>query len=292
MKRKSFVKGMLGFAALGGLTSAVSLGKILSEEDYTYPVLFIGHGSPMNGIENNSFSQQWKKEVEHLPTPKVVLVVSAHWLTKGTHVTAMPNPQTIHDFGGFPQALFDVQYPAPGSPEMAEETKKIITSTQVGLDHEWGLDHGTWTVVRHMYPDANVPVIQLSIDYGKPAAYHYALAQELKSLRKKGVLIIGSGNMVHNLRMVAWNKLNEPNYGFDWAIEANETFNKHLIDRNHQALIDYQKMGQFAQLAVPTPDHYYPMIYTLGLSDSKDEIALFNNELVGGSLNMTSVRFG
>lgn len=292
MKRNSFVKGMLGFAALGGLTSAVSLGKILGEEDYTYPVLFIGHGSPMNGIEDNSYSRQWKKEVEHLPTPKVVLVVSAHWLTKGTHVTAMNNPQTIHDFGGFPKELFAVQYPAPGSPELAEETKKLVQSTHVGLDHEWGLDHGTWTVVRHMYPDADVPVIQLSIDYGKPAAYHYALAQELKSLRKKGVLIIGSGNMVHNLRMVAWDKLNEPSYGYDWAIEANETFNKHLLDRNHQALIDYQKMGQFAQLAIPTPDHYYPMIYTLGLSDSKDEITLFNNELVAGSLNMTSVRFG
>lgn len=292
MKRNSFVKGMLGFAALGGLTSAVSLGKILGEEDYTYPVLFIGHGSPMNGIEDNSYSRQWKKEVEHLPTPKVVLVVSAHWLTKGTHVTAMNTPQTIHDFGGFPKELFAVQYPAPGSPELAEETKKLVQSTNVGLDHEWGLDHGTWTVVRHMYPDADVPVIQLSIDYGKPAAYHYALAQELKSLRKKGVLIIGSGNMVHNLRMVAWDKLNEPSYGYDWAIEANETFNKHLLDRNHQALIDYQKMGQFAQLAIPTPDHYYPMIYTLGLSDSKDEITLFNNELVAGSLNMTSVRFG
>lgn len=292
MNRQSFVKGMLGFAALGGLTSAVSIGKLLSEEDYTYPVLFIGHGSPMNGIEDNSYSKQWKKEVEHLPTPKMVLVISAHWLTRGTHVTAMDFPQTIHDFGGFPPELFAVQYPAPGSPEWAQETKNMIKSTTVGLDHEWGLDHGTWTVVRHMYPEANIPVLQLSIDYTKPATYHYALAQELKELRKKGVLIIGSGNMVHNLRMVAWNKLDEPNFGFDWAIEANQTFNTLILDRNHQALIDYQKLGQFAQLAVPTPDHYFPLIYTLGLSDSKDEINLFNNELVGGSLNMTSVRFG
>lgn len=283
---------MLGFAALGGLTSAVSLGKLLGEEDYTYPVLFIGHGSPMNGIEDTSFSRQWKAEVEHLPAPKLVLVISAHWLTNGTYVTAMEHPQTIHDFGGFPDELFAVQYPAPGSPEWAQQTKDMVTSTQVGLDHEWGLDHGTWTVVRHMYPEANIPVIQLSIDYGKPAAYHYALAQELKSLRKKGVLIIGSGNMVHNLRMVAWNKLNTPNYGYDWAIEANETFNKLIQDRNHQALIDYQKLGEFAKLAIPTPDHYFPMIYTLGLSDQKEDIALFNNELVGGSLNMTSVRFG
>ncbi|WP_343637567.1 4,5-DOPA dioxygenase extradiol [Fluviicola sp.] len=292
MKRQSFVKGMLGFAALGGLTSVASLGKLLNEEDYTYPVLFIGHGSPMNGIENNHFSRQWKSEVDHLPNPKVVLVISAHWLTNGTYVTAMEHPQTIHDFGGFPDELFTVQYPAPGSPEFAQQTKDLVKSTTVHLDHEWGLDHGTWTVVRHMYPDADIPVLQLSIDYNKPAAYHYALAQELKELRKKGVLIIGSGNMVHNLRMVAWEKLNTPNFGFDWAIEANETFNKLILDRNHQPLIDYQKLGQFAQLAIPTPDHYFPMIYSLGLSDSKDEISIFNNELVGGSLNMTSVRFG
>lgn len=283
---------MLGFAALGGLTSIASLGKLLNEEDYTYPVLFIGHGSPMNGIQDTSFSRQWKKEVEHLPNPKVVLVISAHWLTNGTYVTAMEHPQTIHDFGGFPDELFAVQYPAPGSPEFAKQTKDLVKSTTVHLDHEWGLDHGTWTVVRHMYPDANIPVLQLSIDYNKPAAYHYALAQELKELRKKGVLIIGSGNMVHNLRMVSWENLNTPNFGFDWAIEANETFNKLILDRNHQSLIDYQKLGQFAKLAIPTPDHYYPLIYSLGLSDSKDEITIFNNELVGGSLNMTSVRFG
>ncbi len=283
---------MLGFAALGGLTSISSLGKLLKEEDYSYPVIFIGHGSPMNGIEDNHFSRQWRSEVEHFPNPKVVLVISAHWLTNGTYVTAMEKPQTIHDFGGFPDELFAVQYPAPGSPEWAQQTRELVKSTTVELDHEWGLDHGTWTVVRHMYPDAEIPVIQLSIDYNKPAAYHYALAQELKSLRKKGVLIIGSGNMVHNLRMVAWDQLNTPNYGYDWAIEANETFNKHLLDRNHQALIDYNKLGQFAQLAIPTPDHYFPLIYSLGLSNEKDEITIFNNELVGGSLNMTSVRFG
>lgn len=283
---------MLGFAALGGLTSVGSLGKLLNEEEYTYPVLFIGHGSPMNGIEDNRFSNQWKTEVEHLPDPKVVLVISAHWLTNGTYITAMEKPRTIHDFGGFPDELFAVQYPAPGSPEWAQQTKNSVKTTTVQLDHEWGLDHGTWTVVRHMYPNAEIPVLQLSIDYNKPAAYHYALAQELKSLRKKGVLIIGSGNMVHNLRMVAWDKLNTPNYGYDWAIEANETFNKYVLDRNHQALIDYTKLGTFASLAIPTPDHYFPLIYSLGLSHEQDEIALFNNELVAGSLNMTSVRFG
>jgi 4,5-DOPA dioxygenase extradiol len=292
MERKTFIRSMLGFAALGSLGSALSLKNLLSEEDYTYPVLFVGHGSPMNGIEDNNFSQQWKKQVEHLPTPKAVLVVSAHWLTRGTYITAMEKPQTIHDFGGFPQELFDVQYPAPGSPEIAEQTKNLITTATVGLDHEWGLDHGTWTIVRHMYPNADVPVLQLSIDYNQPASYHYELAKQLKELRKKGVLIIGSGNMVHNLGKVAWNKLNEPNYGYDWAIEAHELFKKLINEKNHQSLIDYQKLGSSVALAIPTPDHYYPLIYSLGVSDEKDAIALFNDELVGGSLNMTSVQFG
>ena len=283
---------MLGFAALGGLSSALSLRNLLSEEDYTYPVLFVGHGSPMNGIEDNDFSRQWKKQVEHLPTPKAVLVVSAHWLTKGTFITAMEKPQTIHDFGGFPQALFDVQYPAPGSPAIATTTQHLIHSTQVGLDHEWGLDHGTWTVVRHMYPNADVPVLQLSIDYYKDPQYHYNLAKELKALRKQGVLIIGSGNMVHNLGKIAWDKLNEPNYGYDWAIEAHEKFKSLINNCDHQALIDYKKLGSAVNLAIPTPDHYYPLLYSLGLSDENDPIGIFNDELVGGSLNMTSVQFG
>jgi len=292
MERSTFVKSMLGFAALGGLSSAISLKNQLGEVDYTFPVLFIGHGSPMNGIEDNSFSRQWKKHVEHLPVPKAVLVISAHWLTNGTHITAMDFPHTIHDFGGFPQALFDVQYPAPGSPKIAQETKDLIHSTTVGLDHEWGLDHGTWTVVRHMYPEAKIPVLQLSIDFSKPAAYHYALAQELKALRKRGVLIIGSGNMVHNLGRVAWDKLNQVGYGYDWAIEAHELFKNLIADRNHQALIDYKKLGNSVQLAIPTPDHYLPLIYNLGLSDKKEELSFFNDQLVAGSLNMTSVQFG
>jgi 4,5-DOPA dioxygenase extradiol len=292
MERSVFVKSVLGLAAAGGLTSALKLKDVLAEEDYTYPVLFIGHGSPMNGIEDNGYSRQWKKQVEHLPVPKAVLVISAHWLTRGTHITAMENPQTIHDFGGFPQELFDVRYPAPGSPEIARQVKELIISAEAGLDHEWGLDHGTWTIVRHMYPEANVPVLQLSIDYHQPPAYHYALAKELRVLRKKGVLIMGSGNMVHNLRMADFANLDKPNYGFDWAIEANETFKKHLLDRNHGALIDYRDLGKSIMLAVPTPDHYYPLLYTLGISEAGDSVQLFNDELVGGSLNMTSVQFG
>jgi 4,5-DOPA dioxygenase extradiol len=264
----------------------------LKEEDLQLPVLFIGHGSPMNGIEDNEFSRTWAKFGKEIPKPKAVLVISAHWLTKGTHVTAMEKPKTIHDFGGFPQALFEVDYPAMGSPGLANETVKLITSTNVGLDHDWGLDHGTWTVVRHMYPDAEIPVLQLSIDYGKPAQYHFDLAKQLKSLRKKGVLIIGSGNMVHNLRMVAWDRLNESNYGFDWAVEMNTVFKEKIAARDFKALIDYEKLGSAAKLAIPTPDHYYPLIYSIALQDGSDDINFFNDKLVGGSLNMTSVKFG
>ncbi|MFP9118114.1 4,5-DOPA dioxygenase extradiol [Flavobacterium sp. RNTU_13] len=257
------------------------------------PVLFIGHGSPMNGIQDNQFSQTWSQLGKEITRPTAVLVISAHWLTHGTHVTAMEHPRTIHDFGGFPQELFNVQYPAPGSPQLAEEVSQIITSAPVGFDeHEWGLDHGTWTVVRHMYPDADIPVLQLSIDYNKSPQYHYDLAKQLASLRKKGVLIIGSGNMIHNLRMVDWQRLNEPNYGFDWAVELNQVFKQKIGGHNHADLIAYNNLGAAAKLAIPTPDHYYPLLYTLGLQESKDDIRFFNDELVGGSLNMTGVKIG
>ena len=264
----------------------------LGEEDETHPVLFIGHGSPMNGIEDNEFSRTWTKFGKEIPKPKAVLVISAHWLTNGTQITAMSNPKTIHDFGGFPQALFDVQYPAPGDPELAEAASKLITSTNVGLDHDWGLDHGTWTVVRHMYPYADIPVLQFSIDYSKPPQYHYELAKQLKSLRKKGVLIIGSGNMVHNLRMVAWDKLQEPEYGFDWALEMNSVFKEKIGNNDFNALINYEKLNAASKLAVPTPDHYYPLLYAMALQDSKDDTHFFNDKAVGGSLTMTSVQWG
>ena len=263
----------------------------LKEEDQLMPALFIGHGSPMNGIENNSFSNYWKQLAKEIPTPKAVLVISAHWLTKGTKITAMETPKTIHDFGGFPRELFEVQYPAPGNPELANETKTLITSTQVELDHDWGLDHGTWTIVRHMYPEANIPVLQLSIDYSKGPQYHYDLAKELYALRKKGVLIFGSGNMVHNLGMVAWDKLNEPEFGFDWALQMNNKFKELIGNGDDSQLINYEKLGKEAKLAIPTPDHYYPLLYTLGLKTGKEKISFFNDKAVGGSLTMTSVRF-
>jgi 4,5-DOPA dioxygenase extradiol len=256
------------------------------------PALFIGHGSPMNGIEDNQFSRQWAKLGNEIPRPTAVLVISAHWLTRGTRITAMSNPKTIHDFGGFPKELFAINYPAPGSPFLAKETVSLINSVQVSLDHEWGLDHGTWTVVRHMYPDADIPVLQLSIDYYESPDFHYRLGKELGELRKRGVLVIGSGNMVHNLRMVAWDKLNEPEFGFDWAVEMNALFKSKIESKQHKDLIDYRNLGQAGKLAIPTPDHYFPLLYILGIQGDKEEVSFFNDKAVGGSLTMTSVRFG
>ncbi|PTX12152.1 4,5-DOPA dioxygenase extradiol [Sphingobacterium faecium] len=257
-----------------------------------FPVLFLGHGSPMNAIEENEFVDGFRNIGKTLEKPTAILVISAHWETRGTFVTAMENPPTIHDFGGFPQALFDVQYPAPGSPALAQETKRIITKTDVLLDNKWGLDHGAWSVVKHLYPDAAVPVVQMSIDYTQPASYHYELAKELASLRHKGVLIIGSGNMVHNLRMVAWDKLNESGFAWEWALEAKEKMKQYIMEGNHHALIDFKNQGKAFDLAIPTPEHYLPLIYSLALKDKQDDLFLFNDNSVGGSLAMTSLKIG
>jgi 4,5-DOPA dioxygenase extradiol len=264
----------------------------LPQQNYLMPVLFVGHGSPMNGIEDNEFSKRWTAIAKEIPMPKAVLVISAHWFTKGTKITAMDFPKTIHDFGGFPDALFQVQYPAPGNPALAKETASLIHSTQVELNHDWGLDHGTWTIIRHMYPHANIPVLQLSIDYTKDAAFHYELAKELSHLRSKGVLIIGSGNMVHNLSMVAWDKLNGEPYGYDWALQMNQTFKQLIEQKNHQPLIHYHQLGKEAMLAIPTPEHYLPLLYSLALQDKNDPVAFFNDKPVAGSLTMTSVKIG
>ncbi|WP_338876225.1 4,5-DOPA dioxygenase extradiol [Spirosoma sp. SC4-14] len=289
MKRKDFLTAMIGATTLTGFKQFTDE---LAEQGPEMPVLFVGHGSPMNGIENNEFSQYWRQLAQEIPVPKAVLVVSAHWLSRGTHITAMDFPKTIHDFGGFPKALFDVQYPAPGSPTLAKETAGLIHSTVVGLDHDWGLDHGTWSVVRQMYPNANIPVLQLSIDYTKDAQYHYELAKELATLRRKGVLILGSGNMVHNLRMLALPKSGDFNeaYGHDWAIHMNDTFKKLIINGTHDDLIHYERLGQEARLAIPTPDHYLPLLYTLALQGKRDTVSFFNDKAVAGSLTMTSVR--
>lgn len=268
------------------------LNKIEGSFDNTeqMPVLFVGHGSPMNAIEENEFVQGWRTIGKTLPKPKAIICVSAHWETRGTSVTVMEKPITIHDFGGFPQELFEIQYPAPGSPELAKEARSLIKKTEIGLDEKWGLDHGCWSVLIRMFPAANIPVVQLSLDYSQPARYHYELAKELSPLRKKGILIIGSGNMVHNLRMVDWNKMNEPGSGYDWAIEASEKMKKFILSNDHQSLINYEEQGKSFELAIPTPEHYLPLLYVLALKEENETIEIFNDKLVMGSLAMTSLK--
>ncbi|MBX2928173.1 MAG: 4,5-DOPA dioxygenase extradiol [Saprospiraceae bacterium] len=294
MDRKSFLKWLALLPATGMLMKLKEFGAGTSAMSATdiMPVLFLGHGSPMNAIEENEFVQGWRHIGAGLPRPNAILCVSAHWETRGTFVTAMEKPRTIHDFGGFPKALFEVQYPAPGSPEFAVETQKAVTKTDVGLDDQWGLDHGCWSVVKHLYPNADVPVFQLSLDRFQPPQYHYELAKELAVLRRKGVLIVGSGNMVHNLRMVAWDKLNEPEYGYDWAIEAGETMKQYIRSGDHKPLVNYRSGGRAFDLAIPTPDHYLPLLYALALKEESEAVSIFNDKAVGGSLTMTSVKIG
>lgn len=256
------------------------------------PILFLGHGSPMNAIEENKFVASFRSLGQEMTKPNAILCVSAHWETRGTFVTAMNSPRTIHDFGGFPKTLYDVQYPCPGDPELAREAKKIITSTEIGLDEKWGLDHGAWSVIKHLYPAADVPVIQMSIDYTQGPQYHYDLAKELVQLRHKGVLIVGSGNLVHNLGLVAWNKINGAPYAYDWAIEANERMKNYILDGDHQKLIDFKSQGKAFDLAIPTPEHYLPLLYTLALKENNESVQIFNDQALGGSLTMTSVKIG
>lgn len=276
------------------MRSINDLDKIVSSFSTTekMPVLFLGHGSPMNAIEENQFVTGFRNLAKNLPKPNAILCVSAHWFTKGSKVTAMEMPKTIHDFGGFPKELFEVQYPAHGSPELAMITQELLLPTVVELDHHWGLDHGAWSVIKHLYPKADIPVIQLSIDYSKPTEYHFQLAQQLSRLREKGILIIGSGNIIHNLRLVDFYNFEKDDYGYDWAIEARARINSLLLDGNFQPLLEYEKQSQAFQLAIPTPEHFLPLIYTLGLKDKSEEIQLFNDKLVAGSLSMTSVRIG
>jgi 4,5-DOPA dioxygenase extradiol len=254
------------------------------------PVLFIGHGSPMNAIEDNEFVQTWIGIGKSLPRPSAILCISAHWETHGTYVTAMEKPMTIHDFGGFPKKLFEVQYPAPGSPELAKETTRIVKKTEVGLDEKWGLDHGSWSVIKHLYPGADVPLVQLSLDYSQAPQYHYDLAREISSLRQKGVLIIGSGNIVHNLALLAWDKLNADDYGYDWALVAKEKIKNYIISGDHKMLINYIQLGRELKLAVPTPEHYLPLLYILSLKDENEKVTFFNDKTIGGSLAMMSVK--
>lgn len=291
MERKDFLKAM-AIMPISAATSLHTLGRVANALSPTerLPVLFLGHGNPMNALANNSFTKEFEKVSTEFSRPKAILCISAHWETQGTFVTAMAKPETIHDFGGFPQELFDLQYPAPGSPELAGNVQELIKTTPVGLNYEWGLDHGCWSVVKHLYPKADIPVVQMSIDYSKPASYHYALGKELAALRRKGVLIIGSGNTVHNLRLAAWDKMMTPGYAYDWATVANEKMKNMILNGNHQALIEFDKQGTEFKLAVPTPEHYLPLLYTLSLQEKDEKSTIFNDSLVAGSLNMLSVK--
>lgn len=251
--------------------------------DQKMPALFVGHGSPMNAIEKNEYHNTWAALGKKLPRPKAILTISAHWLTRDTRVTAMERPKTIHDFGGFPEELFAQQYPAPGAPDFAELTKKLVTKTAVQSDYEWGLDHGTWSFLLPMYPQADIPVYQLSLDYYKPMRYHYELAKQLAELRSKGVMIIGSGNIVHNLRMI-----NFSGGAFDWAVEFDAKMKAFIEEGNHDAIVDYEKLGSIAKLAVPTHDHYLPLIYAVALQDKNETAEFFNAKTDLGSISMRS----
>ena len=283
-RRKFIINSVIGTTAMVTLNSFMKSFSNQKFAEEIMPVLFVGHGNPMNAIEKNDYHNKWAELGKTLPRPKAILCVSAHWLTKGTQVTAMEKPKTIHDFGGFPQELFDVQYPVNGSPEFAKETQMLITKTQVQSDFEWGLDHGTWSVLLPMFPNADIPVFQLSIDYSQPPQYHYDLSKELTALRKKGVMIIGSGNIVHNLGMIDWG-----GKAYDWAIEFDEKIKKLIDERDHSAVINYDKLGRIAQLAVPTNDHYLPLLYSLALQEKNETISYFNEKCEMGSMSMRSL---
>lgn len=289
MNRKQFLTSLAMLPLANQAMKLNELNAISQSMESTgrMPVLFVGHGSPMNAIEQNEFTEGWRSMVSLIPKPKAVLCISAHWETNGTFITSMAKPKTIHDFGGFPQILFDVQYPAPGSPELAMEVQTSINSANVEPDEKWGLDHGAWSVLRQMYPDASVPVIQMSLDYNQNAQNQYNIARELAPLRDKGVLIIGSGNMVHNLRAIDWSGKTQ---GFDWALEANAVFKKLIRENGHQQLVNYQNLGKSVEMAIPSAEHYLPLLYVLALKKNDEEVTFFNDKTVMGSISMTSLK--
>ena len=280
----------MGAGAAVNLLNIDTLKAELGNEEETglMPLLFLAHGSPMNALADNEFTQSLKALGKTLPKPKVIITVSAHWLTRGTFVTAKKFPQTIHDFGGFPEPLFKVKYPAPGSPEMAEMVTTITKDINIGMDYDWGLDHGTWSVLKHLYPEADVPVIQLSIDYYKPVQYHYELAAQLKGLRKKGVLIVGSGNITHNFNHMDWNTNAKP---YDWVLEFDNRVKEYVKNGDHNPLINYQKLPN-ANLAIPTNDHYLPLIYTLGLQYPNEMVTFPYEGIQNAGFSMRCIKIG
>ena len=291
MNRRDFLKYLSLVTIAGCDMNIKEFGNILQgkAESGKMPAVFVGHGNPMFAITDNPYKSKWEELGKKFPSPKAILCVSAHWLTKGTAVTMTDKPKTIHDFGGFPEELFQQQYPAPGSPTYAKLAIETVKATNVLEDYEWGLDHGTWAVLKSMFPKADIPVFQMSIDYYKSLQFHFDLGKELSSLRSKGVLIIGSGNVVHNLRQVRWQENAQP---FDWAVEFDAIVKKCIEDNNAKPLLEYQKLGQIATLAHPTNEHYLPLLYILGLRDNLDQFQFFNDSIDMGSMSMRSVVFG
>ena len=253
------------------------------------PVVFFGHGSPMNALEHNRYTETWRRLGESVPKPKAILAVSAHWTMRGVAVTAMKRPRTIHDFGGFPQALFGVKYPAPGDPQLATRVRELLAPTEVHLDQSWGLDHGTWSVLVHAFPKADVPVVQLSLDATQPPSFHYDLAARLAPLRDEGVLIVGSGNVVHNLGLMQWTDDAPP---YDWAVRFNETVHDHLIAHQHKALTDLKTLGDDARLGIPTPEHYLPLLYSIAQQGPDETLSFPVDGIEYGAIGMLTVAIG
>lgn len=282
---RSFTLGTLGLSTMSfnDLDNLLSSGKA-SER---MPALFLGHGSPMNALENNPITRIWQQLGRELPTPTAIVSISAHWMTAGkTEITAMPLPKTIHDFGGFPKALYEVQYPAKGAPELAAELQKELQYTRLGHDHSWGLDHGTWSVLRHLYPKADIPVIQLSIDMSRDGNWHYNFGQALARWRNKGVLFLGSGNLVHNLRMLDWDR---PNGGYDWAVEFDTFSAEKMSTGDFKPLVNFEKLGTAAKLSIPSTDHYLPLLYILGMQQAGEKTSFPVTGMQMGGISMRSV---
>jgi 4,5-DOPA dioxygenase extradiol len=256
----------------------------------TSPVIFFGHGNPMNAIGSNEYTEAWRKIGQTTPRPKAILAVSAHWYIPETSVTVSATPRTIHDFGGFPPELYQVKYPAPGDPDLARRVQKLLMPLPVKLDNDWGLDHGTWSVLKHVYPDADIPIVQLSIDESKPALFHYEIGQKLAPLRDEGILIIGSGNLVHNLHTYAWGRHKPEPY--DWAVRFEQVARQMMLAGEHDSLIHYERLGKDAMLSIPTPDHYLPLLYVLGATHKDEKIQFPIEGVDGGSISMLTVQIG
>jgi 4,5-DOPA dioxygenase extradiol len=254
------------------------------------PAVFFGHGNPMNALQSNEWTEGWAAVGESIPRPKAILCVSAHWYLPATLVTAQERPRTIHDFGGFPRELYEVEYPAPGMPRLAERVRELLAPVPVGPDHRWGLDHGTWSVLRHVFPGADVPVVQLGIDETQPAEFHYELAKRLAPLRDEGVLVMGSGNLVHNLHAYAWGR--HPTGPYDWAVRFEERARVLIQAGEHRPLVNYETLGRDARLCVPTPEHYLPLLYVLALREEGEGVSFPVEGVDGGSVSMLSVKIG